>query len=219
MNKNIPCFILIFFLSLSLSFSGRLLSPHTRCLGSQQGRFLGFAPCFQTFSKIPCPFGAGLRAGVGHVWPAGGRGGTSSTPGRRHKAEGDYLWNRFPPGCVTGMGVNGVDPSTGWVEGLGHPPTPKSRMSWGVWHWHSSDLEDVFYLLKKQLWCFLPKYFCGGFFFSMQTKKNPIFVAQGQTRLNPLLAAICPMGFFQGFGVISGAWWNYAVGYCKLTIF
>lgn len=128
MNKNIPCFILIFF---SLSLSGKLLSPHTRCWGAstRQGRFLGFAPCFQTFPEARCPFEAGLRAGVGHVWPAGGRGGTSSTPGRRHKAEQDYLWNRFPPGCVTGMGVNRADPSTGQVEGLGHLPIQESRVS------------------------------------------------------------------------------------------
>lgn len=56
MNKNIPGFILIYYFF--LAFKNAALTSH-EVPGSLQGRFLGFAPCFQTFPKTPCPLGLG----------------------------------------------------------------------------------------------------------------------------------------------------------------
>lgn len=121
MNKNIPGFILIIFFP---HFQERC-SHLTRGAWEPAGQVPWLCSLLPDFPQDSLSF----RLGAGHVWPAGGRGGTSSTPGRRHKAEHDYLWNRFPPGCVTGMGVKGADPSTGSVEGLGHLPTQGGRVS------------------------------------------------------------------------------------------
>lgn len=41
-------------------------------------------------------------------------------------------------------------------------------------------------------------------FFSVQTNKFTIFAVQGQTRLNPLIADIGPMGFFRALVLSQG---------------
>lgn len=90
--------------------------------------------------------------------PAGRRGGTSSAPGSCPEVRQDYLWSRYPPGCVTLMGGTGQTMALEVKGGLGISPC---RASWRVWHWYHSNLESVLKNPNKQtkLQCFLSIYF------------------------------------------------------------